>query len=411
MKRTGYYFLLILPFIEPQLFKTAGFTAFDSLFLILKLFCAILIVVEYLVRVNVHTTKYVILMITTQSVTLISTIINNGSLKRCLGPVIIAVVMIMLGELVFRDNWKRYLIMLEWYFRFLFGLHIITSVLRIVGVDPFYTNKASFLGIENRWIYVFLPWIIISSVNSYIHYNKITKAPILSYVCCFISLLATWSVGALLAFLIFPVIMIGILKSTRKKDLRYDGKSLIAFVVFLIINYVLVTGQLLQAFSHIIINYLHKSITLSGRVYLWEVVLNCLAKKPLLGEGVHSTEYDIAYFYRQSGFIPGTAVNHPHNHLLNVAFHGGLLSLVLFLLLLLCVCMRIDAIKDKHMNAIFFAGAVTIFFAALVDTLDFSLFYFLIPLVVFFSEKRTMKKIKIDKIISEHIAKECCRIG
>ncbi len=57
------------------------------------------------------------------------------------------------------------------------------------------------------------------------------------------------------------------------------------------------------------------------------------------------------------------------------------------MIIMFTVCVSIDKIKDKVINSIMFAGVITIFFAALVDTLDFSMFYFLIPLTVFFAQR------------------------
>ncbi|WP_044973686.1 O-antigen ligase family protein [Ruminococcus sp. HUN007] len=326
IKRIDYYFLLIIPYIEPQLFKTAGFDGIDTIFLVLKLICAMLISIEYIIVKKFKISRITILMFISQSAVVLSTILNNGSMKRCLGPAIISIVMIMLGELVFSTYWKNYLIILEKYLDILFLVHCITLILRFLGVNPFYTNRASFLGIENRWIYVFLPWVIISFINSYVKIGKISFKAVMTYLCCLFCLLITWSVGAFLSFIIFPVIMY----LSRKVLSRINIKTFVSFVAFGVFNYVLVTGKLLKFFENFIVGYLHKSITLSGRVYLWEVVLKCLSEKPLLGEGVHSTSYDLLYFYQHSGCIPGTAVNHPHNHLLNIAFHGGYFALVFF---------------------------------------------------------------------------------
>ena len=159
-KLSTWYLILLIPFIEPQLFKTHGFELVDKLFLCLKLIASAFIVLEYLVRFKFKITKYVILMSIVQAATFIGTYLNHGSLTRYLGPAMISVVMIMLGEMAFAGKWVLFLKYIEKYLTFLFILNLFTVVLRMVGVSFF--SHATLLGIDNRWIYVLLPWIIIS---------------------------------------------------------------------------------------------------------------------------------------------------------------------------------------------------------------------------------------------------------
>lgn len=118
-------------------------------------------------------------------------------------------------------------------------------------------------------------------------------------------------------------------------------------------------------------------------------------RKAVVRMGVQSTKYDLNFFLK-SGRVLGTAVNHPHNHFLNIAYHRGLVSLVLFVILIFLVMAEIDRIENRQIKAIYFATSVTIFMAALIDTLDFSMFYFLIPLVAYtrkwYEDKNIIKK-------------------
>lgn len=378
-KLSTWYLILLIPFIEPQLFKTHGFELVDKLFLCLKLIASAFIVLEYLVRFKFKITKYVILMSIVQAATFIGTYLNHGSLTRYLGPAMISVVMIMLGEMAFAGKWVLFLKYIEKYLTFLFILNLFTVVLRMVGVSFF--SHATLLGIDNRWIYVLLPWIIISFLNSYIEFNKIKLSVWIKYILCIGSLLLKWSVGALVSIIIFPVVfgLIFYLKDKNIKIIRLINAKLI-YILFLIINYILLSGKLLEILSVIIVKYLKKSITLSGRIYLWQTVIEVLNKKPLFGLGVQSNEFDEKFFYESSGFVGGTVVNHPHNHFLNVAYHGGFIALIVFILIVFITMCDIDKIKEKGIYCVMVAGTVSVMLAALVDTLDFSLFYLFIPI-------------------------------
>ena len=185
----------------------------------------------------------------------------------------------------------------------------------------------------------------------------------------------------MVSIIIFPVVfgLIFYLKDKNIKIIRLINAKLI-YILFLIINYILLSGKLLEILSVIIVKYLKKSITLSGRIYLWQTVIEVLNKKPLFGLGVQSNEFDEKFFYESSGFVGGTAVNHPHNHFLNVAYHGGFIALIVFILIVFITMCDIDKIKEKGIYCVMVAGVVSIMLAALVDTLDFSLFYLFIPI-------------------------------
>ena len=61
-------------------------------------------------------------------------------------------------------------------------------------------------------------------------------------------------------------------------------------------------------------------------------------------------------------------------------FHGGFIALIVFILIVFITMCDIDKIKEKGIYCVMVAGVVSVMLAALVDTLDFSLFYLFIPI-------------------------------
>ena len=160
-------FFLILPFIEPQLFKVeADLQIVDRAFAIFKSISSLFIVLFYLRKFYFHFSKSVLLMTAVQFITLISTLYNKGSLTRYIGPALTSIVLIMLGELVLKIEWRKFLIALENILTLFFIINVFTLFFKVIGIKPF-ALWPSFLGIENRWIYFFLPWTVISFINYY----------------------------------------------------------------------------------------------------------------------------------------------------------------------------------------------------------------------------------------------------
>jgi len=377
------YILLTVPFIEPQLFKTGGFEMFDRFFLVMKLVASCVLFIDYCFQFNLKFSKYVVFMTLAQTATFIGTVLNDGSVTRFMGPALISISMLMLAELVNRVNLKSYLLGIQYYLEILLGLHYLTFIPRVLRIPPFANTTNTILGIENRWIYVLLPLTILVFLNSYIMHRRFTiHAYIISFL-SFFSIVYAWSAGAMVAFMAFFAMLLFIPK-INKRILN----ARIVLLLFSVLNYLLVSEILLDSISFIIRDYLKKDITLSGRVYLWRTVFKLLQINPLFGYGVHSSESDMRMFFLSSHGVNGTAVNHPHNHLMNVAFHGGWLALLFFLIIIVFVAFTIDRIKDRKLYAIFFAGMTAVFTAALVDTLDYSMFYLLISLPFLFFKRK-----------------------
>ena len=385
IKKYHIYFLLLLPYIEPQLFKREGFEIVDKLFLVCKLMSTVVLAYMYFNRKKYRLFGTVFLMTLVQGITFIATIYNHGSVTRFLGPALISVSMIMLGELIFETDWMKFLDYLEKYLGLLFVLNIITFVMKMACINPFFSARSTFLGIDNRWIYFYLPWVIVAFINSYVKKGRVDFKAWMIYICSFISLAIVWSTGAMVAFMSLPVAYF--CKKYIRSDIRIKKPAQLMYVLILIVNVLLVTGMILDFFSPVIINLLHKDITLSGRTLLWDVVVNLLKEKPFFGMGVQSHLFDMEYFYVNSGYCSACEVNHPHNTILNVAYHGGLIAAAIFILVVYIAVSKIDRIKNKELTTIFYCSAAALFVAALVDTLDFSLFYLLIPVVMQIQKK------------------------
>lgn len=390
------YFLYLIPYMEPQIFKSPGYEIGDKVFLLLKLISFGFIAFEYFCYMLPKRSvlkKYTILMVFMQGTTLISTIYNNGSITRYLGPAIASVSMLFLGELLYYTKCQKFFYYIETYLGIFYVINLITYIMRVVGV-PIYP---SFLGIDNRWIYFLLPWTIIAFINDYNKNKKLTYSKKI-YIISLLSLVIVWSMGAVLAFLVLPISYYMIKLLTKKYSIVKSYISRLVFWVFLILNYILVNNLIIKLFANFIRNTLNKDITLSGRTNLWAGVIKVLKNSPFLGMGVQTQDFDLNFFYNVGLHAPGSRVNHPHNHLLYVAYRGGLLSVVVLLIIIYLFMKSLDKSKDKKYMMIVLSSIISIFTAALVDTLDFSLFYLMVPLIIIQLKKNERQKIKIDNI-------------
>lgn len=377
-------FLVTLPYIEPQIFKVE-FQFIDNIYAILKLSSSLIIICIYLLYFRFKISVAVILTCILQGWILLSTVVNHGSLVTYSGPSLTMISMFMIFEISLYDNWVKYLI----YIRNLLSVFILINCFTILLVKASIIDSAFyFLGMDNRWIYFILPWIILNFVLTSFNKQNIRRAW-LSWGIGFCSLLITWSVGAMVAVGLFPIFCL--IWNSRKLFKQLRANSIYpTILVILILNYLLTNQIILNYFRSIINNIFHKDITLAGRIYLWEAVYEVLSKNPLFGMGVLSNDESIDFFYVASGFVDACRVNHPHNFILYFAYRGGYIALLIFVSLVIYIFVQIKKSFNSSLSRYVFSGIVSILAASLADTFDFSLTYlvFAIAANAYFIQKQ-----------------------
>lgn len=363
-------FLLTIPYIEPQLFKYPSLGSCDKAFMAAKLISAVVVGVLYIVQFK-RLSKLIIAMGALQLWVGISTIINGGSITRFAGPALTSLVAIALIECALRSDFKTYL----YYIRNILIVYYIINILTLIGMQVgVYPFSWAFLGMDNRWIYFYLPWIVVSFLYAAIKKDVNRWVPWIIYCACSISLLATWSIGALLSILLWiPMWIIGsALVDNKRMSLARVVKTapLWIYGIDIALNWALLSGWLLRLLSPLI-NLFGKDVTLAGRTFLWSAVVNALAKNPLFGAGVQPELIDKEFFFNNSPNLPWTKVNHPHNMFMNFSYHGGLPAGIGFAAICGWIMYRLYTAVRSRATLVLLCGMSVFLFASLVDTLDF----------------------------------------
>ncbi|WP_165062519.1 O-antigen ligase [Adlercreutzia sp. ZJ154] len=275
-----------------------------------------------------------------------------------------------------RGDLVRFLVNIRNLLSIYFALNLLTIIFISSGL---LLLPNSFLGMDNRWIYFFLPWVIITFAVDALRGQTSRKSWII-FLIATVQLFAVWSVGAMMSMIIW--IVLWIIESTK---IKYQSRKsltnpLIFFILITITEVLLISGLLIDITSSFIVNYFHKDPTLSGRTLIWDVALQTINASPIFGEGVQSEQYDIYLFTQIDPENPAFWVNHPHNYFLNVTFHGGWIAGALFVIIILMAFNSVKKAQGSLFSCCMLCGLVCFAAASLVDTLDFSMFYLLIAL-------------------------------
>lgn len=278
-KREIYFFIFsLIIFLEPQIFKedTVFFAnEVDSIYKILKLFCVAIIGIKYLKYYMKTPSKFVIFTCTLQFITFLSTIINKGDITRFFGPASTTVAMAMASEiLIKKEGLLDVLKKVNIYLRICFVLNVISIIL--IDFTSFKDLcNVYFLGIDNRFIFTFLPWILFEGITSYIEHGKLDKNYHLCFIGCELTLFYKFSLSAMLALILFIIPSIKNINLAKFKN--------IAFISMIAANMALVVSNVSKYFRGIL-TVLGKDITLGGRTYLWNGAVQEIKNNLLIGK-------------------------------------------------------------------------------------------------------------------------------
>lgn len=211
-----------------------------------------------------------------------------------------------------------------------------------------------FLGGKNALSLAVLPAVPIIFLYSNIMHKKLKALHILMILICAVSLYVSESGTAIvISFLIVLFILF-------PKKYFPSFTTYLCFYIFIFLAIVIFRLQDIL-FGSFITNVLHKDMTFTGRVDIWDLVLDLLKESWLIGYGRGNT-----LIAQYNGFV-----NETHNAVLEIMMFSGVLGIVFFLILLLLVNQNLKLSKNHIFSKILSFSV----FAYMVIGLTESVFY------------------------------------
>lgn len=383
MKKIEKFFLLfsLIVFFEPQLFKEESvfFAAqVDMIYKILKLICAFFICIEYIKCKNFKVSKLVLLTCTIQLVTGVSTIINHGSITRLIGPAITTITMAMICEILIQKEQLIYIFKkINIYFRICFVINVFSIIL--IDFTSFrQICSVYFLGIDNRFIFTLLPWILFEGLVSINEENKLNMRWKIVVILSESLLLYKFSVSAMICIGLYLILFLNIF-SNRKMAKH----NVLYFTTYIITN-ILIVFKKSQNIISAIVEFLGKDITFSGRTYLWDGIIQQFYNYPLIGHGMQSINYDKNFFYISTApyYLEFCKVSHAHNSLMTLLYRGGIISVTFYLIIVFEAFKQLkNNVENKYTNILLITLGI-ILIASIFDTMDFAGLYFILAIII-----------------------------
>ena len=338
--------LLFAPFFKPYGFIATHLVA-DWIFVIWK--CAVLLLAGIMFISQPKVSPITILMGAYQLILLVSTAADHGELMDWAYDAGSTAAFFVLVELGAGTNAKNLLKGMACSLGVVCLINLAT-VLAFKG--GLYWDAVYFLGTDNAHALYILPLLGLSMIWA----DRAVKRPLplqIALLAVFsASLYITWSVTAVLsasAFLVL-VLLYRVKGSGRVLNIGvYYGLIVAAFLlvaIFRVQNY----------FAFFIEGVLHKDVTLTDRIPLWDTVLGWVRERPLLGYGLLTKD------------VMGQMLDarwHCHNLFLQTLFETGALGLAVYLAMLGCAVRPLMKRRD-HPVGYYMAATI---FVLLLDML------------------------------------------
>ncbi len=363
--------IALILFFEPLLFKEKDYQLVDTIYDYCKLALSGIIVVKFLLNKikdkDFSKSKIIILTIVYQLVCFLITIFNHGDIMRFIGPAITSIVVLMIVEmLVVSGNIFKTLKYLNIYFRLCFLINLVTIIISFIEPS---SRFVYFLGIDNRFIFMYLSWMFTELLVDVNDNGKITKNSYILFALMEFSLLIVNTVAAMIAFFIWLIpLCLNKLKIMNRVKIIVNS-------IFLL-DIAIVRFRLSYAFSYLL-NAIGKFPHLSGRVLIWDAVFDTVARDHFLfGVGMQSEQTDMLFFKKHVSDV--YAVNHAHNTFIDIVYRYGFVSLILFSLILYEAIKSLINNKNNRFATVTFVALVIALILGIFDTLLFAGFYLII---------------------------------
>lgn len=362
--------LSLIVFFEPQAFKETYFSfliQIDNIYKVLKLICSAYIFLLYFKKCRIS--KFVTLTCIFQLICLFSTVIHHGSITRFTGPALTTIVMAMSAEiLIHTNNLFSAIKKLLPYFRTIFVFNLFTILL--IDFTPL-DSPVYFLGIDNRWIFTYLPWICFEFLYSTHKYGKINKISAIFFALSELTLIWKKSYAAMLLFALWAFLIIKPRLPIAKHAIAIFGGTIVA-------NLGIVVLRVQNLFAPIL-NKIGKGATLSGRTHLWDSVFSVTKNSRWLGNGMQTVAYDKSFFFTSSKTnLSFLKVAHAHNTYMTILYRYGIVGLSFFTTILYLPIQKLKINYISKYSNVLFIGIIITLLLGIFDTMDYSGLYFIL---------------------------------
>ena len=362
-----FYLVLLIPFFEIPYF-TEYLNKFNTIYDLLLVFSSSIILL--LTIKKKHISKINIYIIILMLILLFSSIFNGTNIMFCIKDIVKTLGLCLLVEYGIKYDKNNFVKSFSIFLSLLVYINLFS-----IFKDPngLYMNKTGyienwFLGYKNTHILYIMPALLFNIMNSYLKKGKMT---FYNYFFLIISLISTILVnnGTGIVGLMIIIIFILFTKFINKFSVINIKNGVYTYLTLFICIVIL---RLQNLFKFLIVDILHKDLTFTGRIYVWDKALKMIKNKPLLGYGNVSFEYS-------------RVVYSTHNTILGIMHKTGLLGLIMYFVIIFGTEKELYITRKNYISK--FVSSVVFSYLIMMLTEAYAFKYFLFILVLGFNIK------------------------
>lgn len=386
-KRVIFMMAVFAIILEPRGFQELP-TA-DNVYNILKLSVGIATVFYCIFIRNFRLTKWWLLLFSYRFFLLISTWQTYGSFTKewtimtCDLLLVVLLIEIFIKNCSYAKTMKAlYLILIIYH-----AVNLYLCIFPEKSIFDTAINKKIFLlGGRTNIQYSGIPMIAISLIVSYLEKKRVLSVYTFLALLLFGSeVLLQWTATSVFGF---AVITAGILLVGSGRYFQYERKRLslnILGIAALCFNYSIIVLRVQDYFKTFIVDILHRDLTFTHRIYMWDVGLYKLAQSPVwgYGEGRQGNILSESWMYNYTDFVHW-GLQQGHSQLIQTLHDGGAVGFLLLIIILVVTGKTLNKYSDTRIKNALIVVIATTYFMMLTEILAYYVYYFMMLTAVYY---------------------------
>lgn len=319
---------------------------------------------------------------------LVSTLINKADIYNYVKEIISFLSMYFVMKFGIEYNSKIYIKNMSRLLIMYTVINTFTTILLYPGsmfIDNL--NPIFFMGGDNTSVRIYILAVCFEVLEKFVKKGKV-KFPYISFINMVIfSFVRDLGGGKVCAMVLFICLIYLILnkKITQKIIKKIIILNIGIFLLIVIFNRI-------DIFQFLIVNILHRNLTLTDRTTIWRITIEKIIQKPFIGYGM----IDGMSFQSMLPYIIGV---NAHNTYLMILFDGGIILFLTFLYSLVIVEKKFDSVKHNKFIYILPITLLTLMLRAQIEGWDV-VWIFLILQLIYSYDKIEILSDSNEKVVS-----------
>ena len=250
-----------------------------------------------------------------------STLLNAENYWETANYIVTIFAFCMLVEMGLREDVDSALDMLYYPLTVVIWCNLILECIYPAGVTKggTYSYAYNFMGIDNFLAPTMVPYMVLTAIRAVRKTGELDLSSYVAIVVCCLNLLLDKSATGVMGMAVIALFLLFIYK--RRLELLFNGLTALTVSLGMFVSIVLLRLQ--NLFAWLIEDILGKGLSFTGRTNIWDIGMEMIREKPLLGWG-----------YAKQGKIYRIVKGkyyHGHNVYLELLMEGGICALAAFL--------------------------------------------------------------------------------